>query len=203
MGLAFIPPTGKSHRAPVSSTGHCSAASKWASYLGDQLTLRPTVNSHPNRPNCQNVLSHYLSYTAAHLSRFAQVLFLFFSLLVPELFPYSSLPVSPHAYPCPWNLHIRAGSPPPPSPQGSHSRFLPHCSLEILKSVQWPLPQSSLLFWFSRRVLFPLSTCDLPLKANSLKTLPRDLFFDYHLLSQEDWSQTFRLGILGRGPLPC
>lgn len=35
--------------------------------------------------------------------------------------------------------------PPLPSPHCSHSPFLPHCSLEILKPAQWPLPPSTIL----------------------------------------------------------
>lgn len=66
--------------------------------------------------------------TSLLLPKFLFFLFFFFS--IPELFPCSSLPASPHAYPCPWEALHWAWIPPcvshpcPPHTAPIHHFFL-------------------------------------------------------------------------------
>lgn len=160
-------------RASVSSRRHRLTASKPASPSGP--AGRPSPYELPGRQTHQAAEASYPIYLCSPLltSLLSPKILFWFSFLffIPELFPYSSLPASPHV-----PLSLSRGDsapgldltlwispcrchPGPHHPAPTHHFFL----IVPLKFRNLPnghsLPRGSLLFWFSRPV--PATQCML------------------------------------------
>ena len=172
MGPALILPE-KNWGACVSSKHHYSGAPSLHCALETSTFSYPPVNctSKQNKqtaemsPLSQSGLLPILLLTSLVLHK---VPFFFFHFKVISLLLPSSLP---------WRLCIRPGSHPVlatacHSPR-SHSLFLPHCSLSMLKPARTPLPWLPSLLWFlsgsSPSLLLVILAPEFYLPRNSLE----------------------------------
>ena len=172
MGPALILPE-KNWGACVSSKHHYSGAPSLHCALETSTLSYPLLTARANKinrlPKClPSVRVVSCLYCCSPLWFCIKYLFFFFHFKVISLLLPSSLP---------WRLCIRPGSHPVlatacHSPC-SHSLFLPHCSLSMLKPARTPLPWLPSLLWFlsgsSPSLLLVILAPEFYLPRNSLE----------------------------------